>query len=167
MGGARREAIGRGESISEAAHDAKQIAIEAGVDTRYLTQAVSKAIDEALEATQPIAVAQLTPDNCGASQIACNIVNNTFLSLDGFEAMRKQMAGTDYTAEQFGAELARIADREMAGMLNALSAMIEPMAGVDADEYVPETAQRIKDARAALATGKEQPHPKGWDSVEA
>lgn len=55
----------------------------------------------------------ITPDNCGCSQLACNIVNNTFLSLDGFEAMRKQMAGTDYTDEQFGAELARIVDREL------------------------------------------------------
>lgn len=55
----------------------------------------------------------LTPDNSGASQLACNIVNNTFLSLDGFEAMRKQMAGTTYTAEHFGAELARIVDRKI------------------------------------------------------
>lgn len=116
----RREAIGRGESISEAAHDAKQIALEAGVSTRYLTSAVSKAIDEALEATQPTEVSLLTPDNCGASQIACNIVNNTFLSLDGFESMRKQMAGTDYTAEHFGAELARIVDRELKAATNEL-----------------------------------------------
>ena len=58
----------------------------------------------------------LTPDNCGASQIACNVINNTFLSLDGFEAMRKQMAGTTYTAEQFGGELARIVDRELAAV---------------------------------------------------
>lgn len=56
---------------------------------------------------------ELTPANCGCSQLACNIVNNTFLSLDGFQAMRNQMAGTDYTAEHFGAELARIVDSEM------------------------------------------------------
>lgn len=63
----------------------------------------------------------LTPDNCGASQLACNVINNTFLALDGFEAMRKQMAGTDYTAEHFGAELARIVDRETSEMLAALT----------------------------------------------
>ncbi len=55
----------------------------------------------------------ITPEQCGASQLACNIVNETFLSLDGFAAMRKQMAGTDYTAEHFGAELARIVDRNI------------------------------------------------------
>lgn len=59
------------------------------------------------------ATGKLTPDKCGASQLACNIVNNTFLSLDGFAALRKQMAGTEYTAEHFGAELARIVDREL------------------------------------------------------
>lgn len=57
---------------------------------------------------------QLTPANSGASQLACNIVNNTFLSLDGFAAMRKQMECTEYTAQHFGAELARIVDRELA-----------------------------------------------------
>lgn len=55
----------------------------------------------------------ITPEQCGASQLACNIINETFLGLDGFAAMRKQMAGTDYTAEHFGAELARIVDRNI------------------------------------------------------
>lgn len=55
----------------------------------------------------------ITPEQCGASQLACNIVNETFLGLDGFAAMRKQMAGTEYTAEHFGAELARIVDRNI------------------------------------------------------
>jgi hypothetical protein len=55
----------------------------------------------------------LTPENCGASQTACNIVNKTFLSLDGFAKMRQDMADTTFTAEQFGAELARITDREI------------------------------------------------------
>jgi len=63
---------------------------------------------------------QLTPANSGASQLACNIVNNTFLSLDGFAAMRKQMECTEYTAQHFGAELARIVDRELAPKSNAM-----------------------------------------------
>ena len=65
-------------------------------------------------------ITKLTPDKCGASQLACNIVNNTFLSLDGFAAMRKQMEGTTYTASQFGAELARIVDRELDAKSNAM-----------------------------------------------
>lgn len=60
-----------------------------------------------------MSIQRLTPANSGASHLACNIINNTFLSLDGFAAMRKQMEGTTYTAEQFGAELARIVDREL------------------------------------------------------
>jgi len=62
----------------------------------------------------------LAPEQCGASQLACNIVNNTFLSLDGFAAMRKQMECTEYTAQHFGAELARIVDRELAPKSNAM-----------------------------------------------
>lgn len=58
-------------------------------------------------------VGAITPEQCGASQLACNIINRTFLSLDGFAAMRKQMAGTTYTAEQFAGELTRIVDREL------------------------------------------------------
>jgi len=80
----------------------------------------------------------ITPEQCGASQLACNIVNETFLSLDGFAAMRKQMAGTTYTAEQFGAELARIVDREIARR------------------------------KVATFLKKLEPHaPKGWESIEA
>ena len=67
----------------------------------------------------------LAPEQCGASQLACNIVNNTFLSLDGFAAMRKQMEGTTYTAQQFGAELARIVDRELAGVTGSLKALLD------------------------------------------
>lgn len=55
----------------------------------------------------------LTPENTGCSQTACNIVNKTFFSLDGFAKMRQDMVDTTYTAEQFGAELAKITDREI------------------------------------------------------
>lgn len=54
----------------------------------------------------------LTPENCGCSQTACNIINATFLSLDGFAAMRKSMT-PDYDALAFAGELARITDREI------------------------------------------------------
>ncbi len=54
----------------------------------------------------------LTPENCGASQTACNIVNATFLSLDGFAAMRASMT-PDYDALAFAGELARVTDREI------------------------------------------------------
>ena len=67
----------------------------------------------------------LAPEQCGASQLACNIVNNTFLSLDGFAAMRKQMEGTTYTAEHFGAELARIVDRELKDVTGSLKALLD------------------------------------------
>jgi len=46
----RIEATGRGASIGAAASEAKAIGLEANMDTRYLAQAVSKAIDEATEA---------------------------------------------------------------------------------------------------------------------
>lgn len=56
----------------------------------------------------------LTPENCGCSQLACNIINKSFLSLDGFEALRRQMdENSEYKAVHFAAELARIADREI------------------------------------------------------
>ena len=45
----RREATGRGESIQEAAHEAKAIGAEAGMDASYLAQSVSRAIDDATE----------------------------------------------------------------------------------------------------------------------
>ncbi len=67
----------------------------------------------------------LAPEQCGASQLACTIVNNTFLSLDGFAAMRKQMEGTEYTAQHFGAELARIVDRELKDVTGSLKALLD------------------------------------------
>lgn len=55
----------------------------------------------------------LTTENTGCSQTACDIVNNTFLSLDGFAKMRHDMSSSTCNAEQFGAGLARIIDREI------------------------------------------------------
>lgn len=46
----RREAIGRGDSISECVSDARGIAREAGIVCEYLAQALSQAADEAEEA---------------------------------------------------------------------------------------------------------------------
>ena len=118
--------------------------------------------------------APLTPDNCGASQLACNIINNTFLSLDGFEAMRKQMAGTEYKAEHFGAELARIVDREIADLINAVANAIPVMeyAEVDSAAEGLDKAHSIilnalDAARAAVAVASVPKSPKGWASVEA
>ncbi len=93
----------------------KRFAIERGErgdDCEILLETDSAA--DVVAFFHPAKCENITPANSGASQIACNIVNNTFLSLDGFAAMRKQMEGTTYTAEQFGAELARIVDRELA-----------------------------------------------------
>lgn len=57
---------------------------------------------------------EVTPECSGASQLACDIINATFMSLDGFEPLRKQMdQSVDYPAVAFAAELARIADREI------------------------------------------------------
>lgn len=57
---------------------------------------------------------EVTPECSGASQLACNIINATFMSLDGFEPLRKQMdQSVDYPAVAFAAELARIVDREI------------------------------------------------------
>ena len=82
----------------------------------------------------------ITPEQCGASQLACNIVNETFLGLDGFAAMRKQMAGTEYTAEHFGAELARIVDRNLTAHISFANDVIEIMG---ADEWDSDTTQNI------------------------
>ena len=82
----------------------------------------------------------ITPEQCGASQLACMIVNETFLGLDGFAAMRKQMAGTDYTAEHFGAELARIVDRNLTAHISFANDVIEIMG---ADEWDSDTTQNI------------------------
>lgn len=116
----------------------------------------------------------LTPSDCGASQIACNIINNTFLSLDGFEAMRKQMAGTDYTAEHFGAELARIVDRELTDLLNAVANAIPVIeyAEVDSaaeglDKAHSIIVNALNAARAAVDAASAPTVPKGWESVEA
>jgi len=79
----------------------------------------------------------LTPENTGCSQTACNIIN-TFLSLDGFAALREQMDSTEYTAEHFGAELARVADREIeAGtMLSKDEAEVYAMEVLDANNDI-------------------------------
>lgn len=45
----RIEATGRGETIKAAVIEAKEISVEAGMDTSYLAQAVAKAIDQATE----------------------------------------------------------------------------------------------------------------------
>lgn len=115
---------------------------------------------EVVEASE----AKLTPDTCGASQLACNIVNNTFLSLDGFAAMRKQMAGTEYTAEHFGAELARIVDRETSELLESCSLIaalpLENFSGCSIGDA-------IRAARAAIAKATNTAAPQGWESVEA
>ena len=87
----------------------------------------------------------ITPEQCGASQLACNIVNETFLSLDGFAAMRKQMAGTTYTAEQFGAELARIVDRNI---------------------HVIQVSHLIEVIQAMVADTEEKLIALGWESIE-
>lgn len=62
----RREATGRGESIENAASDAKAIGAEAGMDTSYLAQAVALAIDKATEE-----IAQRRPSHVVA-QDACD-----------------------------------------------------------------------------------------------
>lgn len=114
----------------------------------------------------------LTPDNCGASQIACNIVNNTFLSLDGFEAMRKQMARTEYKAEHFGAELARIVDRELRSMVEPLQEAVDHYVQCNCCQSGCEGTCTYSKAKQALANATdfrvELPRaPKGWASVEA
>ena len=58
----------------------------------------------------------LTPENCGCSELACNIINSTFLSLDGFAPMRERMDAMNlhpYASKEFAADLARVADREL------------------------------------------------------
>jgi hypothetical protein len=60
------------------------------------------------EMTDPI----ITPETCGASQVACNVVNEMFLSLDGFRPMRSTFT-PNYPETAFAAELARIVDREL------------------------------------------------------
>lgn len=95
---------------------------------------------------------QLTPEKCGASQLACNIVNNTFLSLDGFAAMRKQMECTEYTAQHFGAELARIVDRETGELIEVMQEMVADLE----DELVALGWSSIDQYHRAC--GKNKPH---------
>lgn len=54
---------------------------------------------------------KLTPENCGCSRTACEIVNETFLALDGFKALRRECDDSSYKAIQFAGSLARITDR--------------------------------------------------------
>lgn len=59
-----------------------------------------------------IEIQQLTPLQAGASELACEIINHTFLSLDGFEPTRRSMDDdTSYPAIAFAASLARVVDR--------------------------------------------------------
>lgn len=54
---------------------------------------------------------KITPETTGCSQTACTIVNETFLSLDGFEALRQQCDSSSYKSADFAASIARIVDR--------------------------------------------------------
>ena len=56
---------------------------------------------------------KINPKTSGASEVACRIVNETFLALDGFAKMRAEMADSTYAAEHFAANLARIVDLEL------------------------------------------------------
>lgn len=87
----------------------------------------------------------LTPNNCGCSPLACSIINETFLELDGFAAMREQMKGTSYTAEQFAGELARIVDRAIKddGHVSFALEVLRIMSGAEWDS---DTTQAIADA---------------------
>lgn len=87
----------------------------------------------------------LTPNNCGCSPLACSIVNETFLELDGFAAMRSQMKDSSYTAEQFAGELARIADRAIKSDKH-VSFALEVLRIMSADEWNSDTTQAIAEA---------------------
>ena len=52
----RTEVIGRGDSITEAADNARQMAVDADVHLAYLTSALSLAVDAAEEALADVAV---------------------------------------------------------------------------------------------------------------
>ncbi len=54
---------------------------------------------------------KITPESTGCSRTACEIVNETFLSLDGFEALRRQCDDSSYKSVDFAANIARIVDR--------------------------------------------------------
>lgn len=79
-----------------------------------------------------------------------------------------------YTAEQFGAELARIVDREMTDLVNAVANAIPCIeyAEVDSSANGLDKAHSIivkalDAARAAVATASVNVVPKGWESIEA
>lgn len=58
-------------------------------------------------------LAMITPENSGASQLACDIVN-AFFQRNGFKPLIRQLnQSSGYSAAAFQAELARIADREI------------------------------------------------------
>ena len=54
---------------------------------------------------------KITPETTGCSQTACEIINETFLSLDGFEALRQQCDDSTYKSTMLAANCARIVDR--------------------------------------------------------
>jgi flagellar biosynthesis/type III secretory pathway ATPase len=57
---------------------------------------------------------KVTPEISGASQLACDIINDTFLSLDGFRKLRRECDQDDtYPAIAFAASLARVVDRNL------------------------------------------------------
>lgn len=57
---------------------------------------------------------KITTEQCGASEVACRIINETFLSLDGFEPMRKQLDSSERNGTiTFASQLARVVDREI------------------------------------------------------
>ncbi len=56
-------------------------------------------------------IQKITPESTGCSQTACKIVNETFLSLDGFDALRRQCDDSSYKSVDFAANIARIVDR--------------------------------------------------------
>jgi len=125
----------------------------------------------------------ITPEQCGASQLACNIINETFLGLDGFAAMRKQMAGTDYTAEHFGAELARIVDRNIQIDGRAVRPLFDASdetelyhafnnRGSSSTKRKVAALLREMDRIKGRTTREDQWYaepaaPKGWESIEA
>lgn len=76
--------------------------------------AIADLIDQESEYFEPDGVVmtqRISPDKCGASQLACEIINETFLSLDGFAPLRKRMNSTpECDALAYAASLARLVD---------------------------------------------------------
>lgn len=51
----------------------------------------------------------LTPENTGVSQLACDLVNSTFGSMDGFARLRQDLdLDPAHDAATFGAAIARV-----------------------------------------------------------